>query len=76
MRTAGARVRPIDLPAIVEDHSRATAAAQRDWQYEARKDYSFQLHLPHFPVTRPCLCRACFCQMDSASKLFLPDTQL
>lgn len=77
MQTAG--VRTIDLPAIVDDHSssRATAAAaQRDWQYAAHKDYSFQLHLPRFSVTRPCLYRGCFYQMDSAYKLFLPDTQL
>lgn len=39
MQTAGARVGPIDLPAIADDRSssRATAAAQRDWQYAARK---------------------------------------
>lgn len=62
MQTAGARVRPTDLPAVVDDQSssRAAAAAQRDWHYAAHKDYSFQLHLPHFPVTRPCLCCACF----------------
>lgn len=60
MQTAG--VRTIDLPAMVDGHSssRATAAAQRDWQYAAPKDYSFQLHLPRFSGTRPCLYRACF----------------
>lgn len=39
------------------------------------KDTSFQLHLSHFLVTRPCLYSRCICLMSSVWVLFLSCTQ-